>query len=636
VEVAHYLLTAAVIPVLVGFPAYAVFSAAGVHGLPRTVYSPAATVAVIAALAGAALLLPISFMAASWTIVGLLIGAAACGALATARRRGWRRLAPTADERRPLLLLLAAFAFLAGFNLMTSNPPGSINPCAPVPAGQQGYLPVLTGGPCAVVAPPGLTMARIPERAQDDLLQFRTAQAIWNRRLFSEREYSGGWLLQDRTPLLGLVTAGLGATSGQSIPSTYPPQVTFKQFGPTPLWLQKFGAPHDSSITPKTQPSAFSAPGYLPPLIDRWGYWFYRLLTIFLNTLVVLPTFALGTLLAGRRVGTLAAIATSLSPAIMTNAYYTSPKYLGLYFAFCGLLLVIGRRPALAGGCLGASYLCHPLGAVLAAAVVLYQLVRRPFRHAGVIVAAAVVIVAPWFVFTAEKGSSTNLVGYPLGCVGPSVTLDACWQDFVHRPVSQTVWQRVEILPELVVPASLSPQQPLQPQSRDGLLLKWMTAHDFAYPGMVGFAFFAFVVVGAIRLWPREKRLLAALLGGQLLAMIVIWGLPGWPGWVVGLGLLPIIYVLGAFGLATAGARVVRIGAFLIAAEWLIYLGALYRPISNVDAGQYLFGWALILGALAWLGRSAWSALRPLPGEARPQPTPRSSELDLHPSGVGR
>jgi hypothetical protein len=137
-------------------------------------------------------------------------------------------------------------------------------------------------------------------------------------------------------------------------------------------------------------------------------------------------------------------------------------------------------------------------------------------------------------------------------------------------------------------------------------------------------------------LWPREKRLLATLVGGQLLAMIVIWGLPGWPAWVVGLGLLPMIYVLGAFGLATAGARVVRIGAFLIAAEWLIYLGALYRPIANVDAGQYLFGWALILGALASLGRSAWSALRPLPGEARPQPAPRSSELDFHPSGVGR
>jgi hypothetical protein len=635
VDVAHYLLIAAVIPFLVGFPAYAVFSAVGLRGLPRTIYSPAATIALIAALAGAAILLPISFMVASWTIVGLLIAAAVCGAALTAGRRGWGQLLPAAEERTPLLLLVAAFAFLAGFNLMTSNPPGSINPCAPVPPGQQGYLPVNTGGPCAVVAPAGLTMARIPERAQDDLLQFRTAQAIWNRKLYSDREFSGGWLLQDRTPLVGLVTAGLGATSGRAIPSTYPPQVAFPQFGPTPLWLQKFGAPHDSSITPKTQPSAFTPPGYQPPLIDRWGYWFYRLLAMFLNTLVVLPTFALGTVLAGRRVGTLAAIAASLSPAIMENAYYTSPKYLGVYFAFCALLLVMARRPAFAGSALGASYLCHPLGSVLAASVVLYQIIRREFRDAVVIVAAALVILAPWFAFTAAKGQSSNLVGYPLGCVGPSVKLDACWHNFINRPVSETVWLRAEILPALVISPSLSPREPLQPPSRDGLLLKWMTAHDFAYPGMVGFAFFIFVVLGGVRFWPREKRLLAAMVGGQLFAIVVIWGLPGWPPLIVGLGLLPILYVLGAFGLVTAGPRTARIGALLIAAEWLIYLGALYRPIENVDAGQFIFGWILILGALAWMGRSAWSALRPAP-ETRWQPTATSPGLDLHAPALKR
>jgi hypothetical protein len=629
VDVAHYLLTAAVIPLLVGFPAYAVFSAAGVHGLPRTVYSPAATVAVIAALAAAALLLPVSFMVASWTIVGVLIAVAGCGTALTARRRGWRQLIPGAEEKTPLLLLLAAFSFLAGFNLMTSNPPGSINPCTPVPPGKQGYLPVNTAGPCAVVAPAGLTMARIPERAQDDLLQFRTAQAIWNRRLYSDREFSGGWLLQDRTPLVGLVTAGLGATSGRSIPSTYPPQVAFPQFGPTPLWLKKFGAPHDSSITPKTQPSAFTLPGYQPPLIDRWGYWFYRLLTIFLNTLVVLPTFTLGSLLAGRRVGTLAAIAASLSPAIMENAYYTSPKYLGVYFAFCGLLLVMARRPALAGAALGASYLCHPLGSVLAASVVLYQIIRRELRNAVVIVAAALLIVAPWFAFSAAKGQSANLVGYPLGCVGPSVRLDVCWHNFVNRPVSQTVWERLEILPALVVPPSISPREPLQPPSRDGLLLKWMTAHDFAYPGMVGFVFFAFVMLGGVRLWPQEKRLLAAIVGGQLFAIFVIWGLPGWPPLIVGLGLLPILYVFGAFGLVTVRPRAARIGALLISAEWLIYLGTLYRPIENVDAGQFVFGWVLILGALAWMARSAWSSLRPSP-ETPWQSTAPSPGLDLH------
>jgi hypothetical protein len=52
-------------------------------------------------------------------------------------------------------------------------------------------------------------------------------------------------------------------------------------------------------------------------------------------------------------------------------------------------------------------------------------------------------------------------------------------------------------------------------------------------------------------------------------------------------------------------------------------------PIDNVDAGQYLLGWILILGALAWMGRSAWSALRPLP-ETRWSSIAPSLGLDLH------
>jgi hypothetical protein len=625
VDVAQYLLTAAILPLLVGAPGYAVLSNFGRAGLRRVLYAPALTVPVVGGLAAAAIPLQVGFAAASWTIVGILLCVTAVGGFVAARRRGWASLAPGREERWALLLFLSTYAFLAGFNAMTSNPPGSIEPCAPVPAGKQGYVPVQTGGPCAVIAPPGLTMPRIPERSQDDLLQFRTAQAIWNRKLFSDREFSGGWRLQDRTPLLGLTTAGLAGVTGKSIPSTYPPQPSFPQFGPSPLWLKRFGAPHDSSITPKTQPSAFAAPGYQPPLVDRWDYWFYRLLAMLLNSLVVLPTYALGVALGGRRVGTLAAVAAGLSPAIMTNAYYTSPKYLGIYFAFCGLLLLRERLAIPAGAALGLSYLCHPLAAIPAAGILLYEITLRRFRQVAAAIVAAAVVAAPWFAFTAVKGTSLTLVSYPLGCVSPTATLSSCWHDFTNRPVSQIVWQRVEIIPELVVPPSLSPLQPLQPPSRDGLILKWLTAHDFAYPGMVGFAFFCFVVLGAFRLWPREKRFIATLVGGQLAAIVVIFGLSTWPAWVVGLGLLPVLYVLGAYGLATLSSRAARIAAAVIAAEWLIYLGALYRPIQNVGVGQYVVGWALILAALAWLAKAALSALPPAGAGAREEPARREA-----------
>jgi hypothetical protein len=611
VDLAQYVLVAILLFVLLLAPGYVVLTALRVGGPNRVVFSPWLSVGFTVAAAGLGVAFDLSFYVVSWSIAGILIASTAVAALVGVRRIGPLRsaLSLAAGDRVPLLVILAAFAFLVGFNGIPSNPPGTINPCAPPSSAHRTYLPLLHPGPCATVAPPYVSMPRLPERAQDDLLQFRTAQAIWNHKLFDDRDFSGGWHLQDRTPLLGLLTAGLASPAGVALPVTYPEQPTFPQYGPSPLWLKKFGAAHDSSITPSTQPGSFGPPGYEPPLTDRWGYWYYRLLSMLLNALVVLPTVGLGTLLFSRRVGALAGVAAALSPAIMQNAYYTSPKYLGVYFGLCALLLVLERRPALAGAGIGLSYLCHPLGLILAGGVLMFQLVRRSVRGAVTLATVALIVAAPWFAFTIHTGRSSNLAAYPLGCVGPTVTIDSCAHQFVNEPLSTLFWQRLLVLPNLVLPASLSPTQPLQPPSIEGLRIRWLTSHDFTFPGMVGFAFFVFAVIGLIRAWRPRRAFIVTFAGGQLLALLVVMGVPGWTAWLAGLGLLPLIYVFGAYGLSVVSPRTAFWGLVIAGAEWLAYLGALYHPIDNVTVGQYLVCWTLIVGSLVLLGRCAFGAV---------------------------
>jgi hypothetical protein len=599
-DVLHYVFAAALLPVIVFLPGYAVLTAAGIIGIGRSVYAPGLTILAVAALAALGLPTDVSFSVVSAAIVAFLGIATAVAVYFMRRRRV--ALGPSADERLGLILWLAAYAFLVGFNGIPSNPPGSISPCAPPEPGKHFYSPLNHPGPCALFAPPAVAMTRLPERAQDDLLQFRTAQAIGNRRLFSNREFSGGWRLQDRTPLLGLVTAGLASTGGVSLPVEYPAQPTFVQFPPGPLWLALHGAPQDSSITPATQPKAFAALGEVPDFIDDWGYWFYRLLSMLLNVLIVPATFALGLLIGGRGVAVLSGIAAGVSPAIMQNAYYTSPKYLGVYFGIAAVLLVIERRPAWAGVAVGAAYLCHPFCAVLGGSVVLYQLVRGSIRQAALVSLAALAMVSPWLAFSTATGRNSNLVSYPFGCVGTTVTLETCLDQWQTRPVSEIVWQRATLLPRMVVPASISPEDPLQPASRDGLILKWLTSHDFTFPGMVGFVFFAFVVYAVVGAWRRHARLLWSLVGGQLLAILVLWGVPGWSAWVAGLGLLPFLYIIGATGLLRAPPRVTLWASAFIAAEWLLYLVLLFRPIDGVSLAQYAIGLTLVLGGLGALG----------------------------------
>jgi hypothetical protein len=623
-DVAQYVAVTAMLPVLFGGAGYLGLTGVGVTGLVRLTLAPGISVVVAAGLAALSIPSGLSGQEASVVLVIALAAMALVSLAWTLTRREHSKLLLTRDELPPLALVLACYAFLAGFNLIPSNPPGSINPCSPAEPGQATYVPPNHPGPCAVFAPPSLTMSRIPHRSIDDLLQFRVTQAVWNRHLYTERNFAGGWRLQDRTPLLGLVAAGVGSAAGVSYPDTYPPQLWFPQFGtvPGPMWLQRHGAPSDSAITGRTQPSAFVLPGYVPPLIDDWGYWFYRLLTIFLCALVILPTYHLGVRFGGARVGVLAAVAAGLTPAIMQNAYYASPKYLGVYFGLSALLLVMGNRVVWSGLAIAAAYLCHPFSLIVGAPVLAYAALRRSLARAVLAGVLALVVVVPWIAFASSTSRASGLLSHPIGCVGPAVEVDACLDQFLDRPTSDIVWQRAAIIPQMVLPFGVDAV--LEPSGRTGLALEWLTIHDFSFPGMVGFVFFALSLIGLWRVWPANRGLLLFIVGGQLAFVVLLWGLAAASAWVAGLGLLPLLFVFGAVGLVGLAPRTALWVAAVGAAEWLLYLRALYYPIEGISAAQYALGWLLIGAGIVVMLAAGYLALfrgwpeRGLRGAQRP------------------
>jgi len=165
----------------------------------------------------------------------------------------------------------------------------------------------------------------------------------------------------------------------------------------------------------------------------------------------------------------------------------------------------------------------------------------------------------------------------------------------------------------------------LQPPGPTGLTLKWLTIHDFSFPGMVGFVFFALSLVGLWKVWPLHRALVFWLVGGQLAFIVLFWGLPAVAAWVAGLGLLPFIYIFGAVGLLTVSERAARWLAGVVAVEWLLYIRTLYYPIEGVSPGQYVVGWVLIVAGILVMLVAGYAALvqgwpeRSVRGRTRPE-----------------
>jgi len=286
-------------------------------------------------------------------------------------------------------------------------------------------LPAPTGTIPFLYAQPWHT--RVPFLPGDQVLPFRVAQFVLNQAdVQTVQFYCCGWLISDRPPLMGLLSAFFLATAQIKVSLA-------------PVW------------------------GMSAEQVAVSGYPEFQIVGIWLDSLLVLSGYLLIKRIVHRRAAQIVTSLLLINPFILWNTFYTSPKSMGAYFVFLFFVLLIdGKRTKLAGLMAALAYLSHQYVLVyIVGGLVFWSLkhglatsnLRRIFGILTVMIAA----VAPWELWTIlVYGHPSKFMFYPMAVAGfnpenPQATLT----DFAHMEVSTFIWTKVLNLYRTLFPYSL-------------------------------------------------------------------------------------------------------------------------------------------------------------------------------------
>jgi len=297
----------------------------------------------------------------------------------------------------------------------------------------------------------------VPDMPGDPLLQFRTAQVLQNRLPIQTTPfYINYWYISDRTPLIGLMTTFLTAAAGISLPKD----------------LQTLSAPYQ--------------------LVDPYGYWLYRLISMFTNAMVAASAVLVAWELLGARAAKLGAVFIVLSPFVLINVLFHWPKLLaGFFIAGFYFWSWVKRRPVLAGIFAAGGVLSHPVAALFLPAMFIYLLLVRRWRHLIVSGATALLVAIPWFFWTiAIYHHSSRLLTYPIGYAiedptNPGPGIKTAWQAFLRRSPFSILNDRWVLFRDAFL-AWPFPHQVLAARSLKGLASPAYEFFRLTFPGMFG------------------------------------------------------------------------------------------------------------------------------------------------------
>jgi hypothetical protein len=427
-------------------------------------------IAVLAVAAVAQLPLPFAFTTVSPPLVLVLLAASA---FILWRRRAWLRTLPS-DPQFQLVALSAGALFTIG--LTVAAQPWDRNEDIVGGAGTVGSF-------------------HIPDMPGDTLLQYRTAQILQNRLpIETTPYYADYWYISDRTPLVGLVTTFVTASAGIRLPEA----------------LEALGAPYQ--------------------LIDPYGYWLYRQISILTNAMVVASAVLVAWELLGPRVAKLGAVFTILSPFVLINVVFHWPKLLvGFFIAGFYFWSYVRRRPVLAGVFAAGGVLSHPVGALFLPAMFVYLLLARHWRQLLTSGAVAAAVLFPWFFWTSViYHHASRMLTYPLGVAlsdptNPGPEIRGALEKFTHRPL----WSILNDRWELVRNTFLAWQFPHAFLSASGVRDIRVAVYEsfrITFPGIfgAGLAIFGFASFKRIVTQPFW----GATLGGSTLVILIFWGIP--------------------------------------------------------------------------------------------------------------
>jgi hypothetical protein len=414
----------------------------------------------------------------------------------------------------------------------------------------------------------GLQETRLPILPGDQYLPYRLEQILLNGADWKGVNFYGIWTVADRTPLMGLVAAFV-SSSLHVIP---------------PLdWVWN-----------------------VPSAAFSWSM--FQVVGCFLDAQILLPAY----LVSKRIFGTSKALLTmpflAMSPFIIWNTFYTSPKSMAAYFLLLSLLLIIEKKTIRAGVIAALGFLSHSYALFYIAGFfyLVCQKAKARFpaaiRSGALFLIPAAVTVAPWFAWSAlVYGHVSSFVVYPFASSGSASTLGLAqvMEEFVKAPISLFIWVRVVNTFRTLLPWPLiiTPGWFNQfgwadifswTNSIDALLL---VAYIFTIPGALSLS----LTLPAYVAWLRSRsRVFLASVTIPLILSILFFGYPN-PG-LAGFMAQPLVPLLVAAAVTQVRKRIASVLLVTAAGEYLFFIWGNVYParllLTNLRtvADGFIFG----------------------------------------------
>jgi hypothetical protein len=432
----------------------------------------------------------------------------------------------------------------------------------------------------------GVWSVHVPNMPGDALLQYRTAQILQNRQpIESTPFYIDYWYISDRTPLVGLMTTFLTSSAGIALPKD----------------LQALNAPFQ--------------------LVDPYGFWLYRQISMLTNAMVVVSALLVAWEMLGARAAKLGAVFMLLSPFVLIDIMFHWPKLLvGFFVAGFFFWSYIRRRPVLAGIFAAGGVLSHPVGALFIPGIFLYLLLSRRWRQLLITGGVAAAVVFPWFFWTSVIYHHTSrMITYPIGFAldnptnaGPEILTDL--QKFIHRPLTSILGDRWVTIRDTFTAWPFLVNM-ISARSLHDLASPVYEIFRTTFPGIfgAGLAIFGYLT------WKRiaTQAFWAATLGASTVCIFIFWGFT--PRAVAQEAFQPVAGIwicLAAALIARMPSWLIRVAVVISALEWVAFTFVLLlqTPSTSTWRPAWFLSVALVLVIVITLAVAGWK-LAPAPEE---------------------
>jgi hypothetical protein len=318
----------------------------------------------------------------------------------------------------------------------------------------------------------------------------------------------------------------------------------------------------------------------------------------------------------------------AISPFIIWNTFYTSPKSMAAYFLLLSLFLIMERKVIRSGVIAALGFLSHSyaLFYIIGFLFLVYRKTRASFqyrmRNLFIFLAAAALTVAPWMIWSSFiYGHTSSFILYPLASTGPDSTLgpSIIIENFLKTPKSLFIWVRVVHAYRTLFPWTLALVPEWFIQFGWYTIISWtnsinqliLISYIFTIPGGLSFS----LALPAYLFWIRSKdKMIFASVTFPVLFAILFFGYP-----TLGLSSLmaqPLIPILVGGAILCFNKRIAILLFATLVIEYLYFIwGNIYPAnllLTNLQTASDLFIFTVIIIWAIAVAKMSFNVLRGL------------------------